>query len=161
EGMGRPGGTARPAQPPEPAHRVVEPLPDQPLQRLVPSRALPAVLVELRVPPDDPAREQHRPARPVALLQQAHLSTQLARTGGGDEPGHARPEDGDQRSAKPALGSTYSSFTRSGPQTNTARVFGASPTSATSTPSSLAGAASSTSTPRWLRIGRSDSPGSP
>src|SRR4029453_9414847 len=103
---------------------------------------------EVGVAPDDAAGAQHRPTWAVALLQHPNLGTQLAPAGGGDEPGHARSENGDQRSEKLALCSTYSSLTRSGPQTKTAKVFGASTTSATSTPISCAGAASSTRTPR-------------
>ena len=65
-----------------------------------------------------------------------------------------------QLSENDGLCSMYSSFTRSGPQTKSASVFGASTTSSISTPSSSASAwcssTESTRTPRWLSSGRSE-----
>ena len=70
-----------------------------------------------------------------------------------------------QVSENVGLCSTYSTLTRSGPQTKTAYVFAASTTLSISIPSSRASAmcssADSTSTARWLSSGRSGSPGSP
>ena len=89
---------------------------------------------------------------------------ELARAGRGHEAGHAGAGDG-QVNENEGLCSMYSSFTRSGPQTKSASVFGASTKSAISTPSSSASACcsstESTRTPRWLSSGRSGEPGSP
>ena len=93
---------------------------------------------------------------------------ELAQARGGDEARHPRARDRDaptQVSENVGLCSTYSIRTRSGPQTKTASVFGASTTLSISTPRSRAAAtcssAESTRTARWLRSGRSGAPGSP
>src|SRR5581483_4651985 len=154
---GRVARDHRRAEPLEPVDRLVEAFPDQPLELGIAAGALAAEFDELAIAPDHAAGEPHRPAGPVAFLEHAHAS-------GGDEAGHPRSENRDrQRNEKLGLCSTYSSFTRSGPQTKTANVFAASTTSATSNSPSRAGAASSTSTARWLSSGRSvsfTSPGS-
>ena len=149
-------GLARCAEPLEPVERLVEPLPDEPLERLVAAGTLAPELLEVAVAPDR-RRSRAASSRPArSPFSSTRTSTPSSRSAGrGDEPRHPRSENGDQRSEKLALCSTYSSLTRSGPQTNTAKVFAASTTSATSTPSSCAGAASSTRTPRWLSSGRS------
>src|SRR4051812_586346 len=148
----------------EPRERVVEPLPDQPLQRLVAAGALGAKCLEVDVPPDDAAREEHRAARPRSLLQHARAEAELAGARGAHEPGHAGACD-DYVSENVGLCSTYSTRTRSGPQRNTAYVFGASTTSSISTPRSFAASmcssAESTRTARWFSSGLSGEPGFP
>src|SRR5205814_10348429 len=79
----------------EPAERVVEPLPDQPLQPLVAALALGAEALPLQVPPDDAGREEHRAADPGSLLQHPGLVPELAEPHGGDEPRHPGASDGD------------------------------------------------------------------
>ena len=81
----------------EPLERVVEPLPDEPLQRLVAAWALRAEVVPLDVAPDDAARKQHRPARTRALLDHAGPEAELPRPCGADEPGHPGACDQHQR----------------------------------------------------------------
>ncbi len=83
-------------EPAKPLERVVEPLPHEPLQRLVPARALTPVVVEVAVAPDDAAGEQHRAARPIALLQHGHVGAELPQARGCDKPRHAGSDDGDQ-----------------------------------------------------------------
>ena len=144
----------------EPVERVVQPLPDEPLQRRVAAGALGAEVVPLEVPPDDAAREQHRAAGARSLLDQPRREPELARARGAHEPGHASACD---RAIRKARTSACARRTRSGrcsgPQRNTAYVFGASTTSSISTPRSFAAAmcssADSTSTARWLSSGRS------
>jgi hypothetical protein len=72
----------------EPLEPIVEPLEDQPLQRLVAASALRAELLEASVAPDHAAREQHRAARPRPLLQHDRLGAELARAGSRAEAGH-------------------------------------------------------------------------
>ena len=51
----------------EPAERLVEPLPDQPLEPLVAAGTFGAEALPLQMAPDDAGREEHRAARPVFL----------------------------------------------------------------------------------------------
>src|SRR5262249_32150301 len=135
----------------EPLERVVEPLPDETLQAFVAARALGAELLEPPVSPDDAAREQHRPADARPLFADDRAESELAGARCGDEPGHAGARDRDRQVREnEGLCSTYSRRTRSGPQTNTAKVFAASTTLSTSKSASSASAAESTSTARWL-----------
>src|SRR5439155_25257622 len=104
----------------EPVEVRVEPLEDESLKRGVAVGAVRAEGVELAVPPDDPAREQHRAAGAVALLEYAHVRPARACLRGRREPGHAGPGDDQvrppaQTSEKLGLCSTYSSLIRSGP----------------------------------------------
>src|SRR5581483_8956625 len=73
----------------EPPERIVEALVDQTLQVLVAVGTLPPEVVPLAMPPDHAAREQHRAAGTSPLLDEARAQTELARTRGTDEPGHA------------------------------------------------------------------------
>ena len=77
----------------EPADRVVEALPDEPLQALVAAGALAAELVPVAMPPDHAGRQQHRAADPRSLLADGDRAPELAQARGGDEPGHARARD--------------------------------------------------------------------
>src|SRR5918996_3516925 len=135
-GLARDDGRAQPLEPPQ---RLVQSLPDDPLELRVAPRAFRAKPLPLPVPPDDAAREEHRPARSVALLVHDDVRSQLARPRRRHEPGHARPGDDElrprqdclhprgqvlqsrrrsaQASEKLALCSTYSSLMPSGPQT--------------------------------------------
>ena len=94
------------------------------LEQLVAARALRAKALELAIPPDHAAREQHRAARTIAFLEHHHRRALLGRVRGGAKAGHAGPGDDQVRGAqtreKLSLCSTYSSFRRSGPQTKTA-----------------------------------------
>src|SRR6185437_10232272 len=161
-GLGR---HERGAQRLEPVECVIEPLDDQPLEPRVAVRALAAEFVERAVAPDDPARKQHRAARPIAFLEHHRREAELSGPRRGAEPGHARAGDKQLGEREASLCSTYSIRTRSGPQTKTAYVFGASTTSSISTPSSSASemcsSADSTSTARWFSSGRAGWPGSP
>src|SRR6188472_2815870 len=151
----------------EPVEPFVQALEDQALQGGVAAGTLRAEVLELAVAPDDAAREEHRSAGTVALLEHDRLGAELTRTRGRGQSGHARTgnEQLGYLSANVGFCSTYSIFTRSGPQTKIASVFGASTTSATSIPacfaSSSVSSAESTSTARWFRSGFSGSPGSP
>src|SRR5439155_24591679 len=62
----------------EPAQRLVEAVVDEPLQLRIALRALLAEELEAPVAPDEAGREEHRPAWPVALLEQAHRLSELA-----------------------------------------------------------------------------------
>src|SRR6185295_10440028 len=66
----------RPLEPPE---RVVEPLPDDALQSLVPRGALRTERVPLPMPPRHAAREQHRGARPGPLFNHRDVDAELAK----------------------------------------------------------------------------------
>src|SRR5439155_21483820 len=105
------------------------------LQHRVAVRALRAEPVPLEMPPHHARREQHRAAGARPLLDQAHGTAELAQARRAHEPGHAGARD-DQASENVGLCSTYSTRTRSGPQTNTAYVFGASTTLSISIPRS-------------------------
>src|SRR5207248_2733296 len=135
----------------QPVERLVEPLPDEPLQAYVPARALVAELLPLAMAPDDARAQQHRTARPRALLVDDRVEAEFARADGGDETRHPRSCD-DHLSEKLGLCSTYSMRMPSGPVRKAAYVFGASTVDSTSTPSSSASAttssAESTSTAR-------------
>src|SRR5438067_13811787 len=61
------GADERSAERLQPLECAVEPLDDQALQARVAVRALAPKLLQGAIPPDDAAREQHRPAGPVAL----------------------------------------------------------------------------------------------
>src|SRR4051794_4234021 len=119
------------------------------------------------MPPEDAGREQHRTAGARALLDDADAAAELAQACCADEPGQAGAGDEDvaQVSENVGLCSTYSTRTRSGPQTKTAYVFAASTTLSISMPLSFADAmlssVESTRTARWLRSGFSGAPGSP
>src|SRR5205085_3396171 len=52
----------------EPVERVVEALVDDPLELRIAARALRAEALEVTVAPDEATRQEHRAARPVALL---------------------------------------------------------------------------------------------
>ena len=121
-------------RPLEPLERLVEPLPDQALQALVAVRALARGSRRAR----GAARRRssraasNRPAR-LPFSWTTTLVPELAGARGRDEPRHPRAGDGQRQfSANVGLCSTYSILTRSGPQRNTAYVFGPSTTSATS-----------------------------
>ena len=125
------------------ARRVVEPLPDEPLERGVAARALAPELVEVA----GSARRRRSRGASTRPGRSPFSSTTVSAPSSRARPprrGRAMPApatvSGAQRRENEALCSTYSSLTRSGPQTKTANVFGASTTSATSTPSSCAGA---------------------
>ena len=79
----------------EPAERVVEPLPDQPLQQLVAAGALGAKALPLQMPPDDTGGEEHRAAGPRPFLEHARLVPELAEARCGDEARHPRAGDRD------------------------------------------------------------------
>ena len=138
----------------EPVEGVVEPLDHERLKNRVAAGAVLPEVVERAVAPDDAAREQHRAADPRTLLHHDRLAPELAQPRSRHEAGHAGSRDEHARQWRENVGlcSTYSSFTRSGPHTNSASVFGASTTSSTSMPSSSASATwsstESTSTPR-------------
>ena len=149
----------------EPLDRLVEALPDSPLNTLVTGRAFAPKLLPFAMPPDHAGRQEHRAADPRSLLTDGDGAAELTEPGGSDEAGHARTGDAHYVSENVGLCSTYSMRTRSGPQRNAAYVFAASTTDSTSIPRSEASAitpsAESTSTARWFRSGRSGSPGSP
>jgi hypothetical protein len=63
---------------------------DHALQLLVAAGALGAKVREVSVPPDDAARQEHRPAGPVAFLEDERLGTQLASARGRAKAGHPR-----------------------------------------------------------------------
>src|SRR5207244_11686532 len=86
----------RRAEPLEPVETVVEAIDDLPLERRVAARALVPEGRERSVAPDDPAREQHRAARPLALLEDDRLGAELAQPGGRAETGHTGAGDCDQ-----------------------------------------------------------------
>ncbi len=75
----------------EPRERVVEPLPHEPLERLVAAGTVGAEVVPLVVAPDDAAREEHRAAGAHALLDDDRVEAELARADGGDEARHPAP----------------------------------------------------------------------
>ena len=106
----------------EPVQGSVELFDDSPLQDGIAAGALGPEILERAVAPDDPAREQHRAARTVALLEHDRFGAELARPRGRDEAGH--PRSGDRQvgylSANVGFCSTYSIFTPSGPQTKIA-----------------------------------------
>ena len=106
----------------QPLEGLVQALDDHPLQGRVAAGALGLEVLERSVAPDDAAREEHRAAGAVALLQHDRLGPELARSRGGDQAGHARSVDRQvgYLSANVGFCSTYSIFTRSGPQTKTA-----------------------------------------
>src|SRR5919201_4932917 len=72
----------------EPGDRIVQPPPDEPLKRLVAARALVAEVFPLAVAPDDTARQEHRPARTIALLVDDRRRAELARPGRRGQSGH-------------------------------------------------------------------------
>src|SRR5204863_3933116 len=69
----------------EPAKRLVEALPDQPLEPLVASRALRSEALPLEVAPHDARGEEHRAAGARSLLEHARLVPELPKPRGGDE----------------------------------------------------------------------------
>ena len=77
----------------EPGERVVEALPDQPLQRLVAAGTLGAKVGPFPMAPDDAAREQHRAAGARPLVDETRPQAELARPRGAHEPGHAGARD--------------------------------------------------------------------
>src|SRR5204862_3339759 len=112
------------------------------------------------------ARQAHRPADVVPLLEDLDIGSELPRPCCRREAGHPGPRD-DQLGhfrAKPGLCSTYSIRIPYGPVTNTAQVFAAS-TSSYSSPRSRALSTcslyESTSSARWFSSGRSPAPFSP
>ncbi len=74
----------------EPGKPLVQPLEYDPLERRVSAGALGAKLLERAVAPDHAAREQHRAAGPVALLEHERLRPELARPRGRAQAGHSR-----------------------------------------------------------------------
>src|SRR5215208_6486248 len=105
----------------EPLERVVEAVPDQPLQRGVAAGALATEVVPLAVAPDHARRQQHRAARPRPLLPHGHGDAELTEARGGHEAGHPGPRHDDGHvNENVGLCSTYSMRTRSGPHRNTA-----------------------------------------
>src|SRR5207249_3669918 len=104
----------------EPLERVVEPLPDEPLQPGVAAGALLAKRREVAVPPHNARREEHRPADPCSLFADDDLPPELTQPGGGDEAGHAGARDGNHVKLNVGLCSTYSMRTPSGPHRNAA-----------------------------------------
>ena len=116
--------------------------------------------------PDHAAREQHRAAGTVPLLEDDAARAELARAGGRDEAGHAGAGDEvAQVSENDGLCSTYSSLTRSGPpdeeRERVRRVDEVVDLDAEVLASAWCSSTESTRTPRWLSSGRSGSPGSP
>jgi len=77
----------------EPIETVVQAIDHERLQPGVSVRALGAKLLERVKTPDEPAREQHRPAWTVALFEHHRRISQFARTGSSAEPGHTRTGD--------------------------------------------------------------------
>src|SRR6187551_1314107 len=73
----------------QPLDRLVQPLDDQALQGRIPARAFLLERIERSVAPDDAAREEHRAARSIALLQHDRFGSELARPRGGGQAGHA------------------------------------------------------------------------
>jgi hypothetical protein len=73
----------------EPPEVAVEAVEHEPLELGVAVGRFGAEELEVAVAPDDAAREQHRAAGPVALLEHRHVRPELARVGGGAQPGHA------------------------------------------------------------------------
>src|SRR5439155_435568 len=144
----------------EPLEAFVEPLDDLTLESRVTPRALGAEVFQRPKPPDNPAREEHRAARTVTLLEDDGLGAELTGASRRDQAGHARAdyEQVAYFSANVGFCSTYSIFTRSGPQTKTAYVFGASTTSATSMPFLFASSRSLTRRPTCFSAPRSLGP---
>ena len=133
----------------EPVESLVQLVDQASLQHGIAAGTLFPELGQRPMSPDHPARQQHRPAVAIALLEDDDLRAELPSSSRRDETGHARagdPEDGRaqsrrvQRSENDALCSTYSSLTRSGPQTKSASVFSASTTLSISIPRSSASA---------------------
>ena len=77
----------------EPVEPFVEPVEHEPLEPLVAVRTLAAKVLERQVTPDDAAREEHRPARAVALLEHDRLGPELAGARSSAQAGH--PSSGD------------------------------------------------------------------
>ena len=104
----------------QPVERLVERVEEHPLEPFVTAGALAPEVLEGSVAPDDTAREEHRAARPVALLQHDWVGAELAGARGCAEAGH--PGAGYEHYVREKLGlcSTYSILTRSGPQTKSA-----------------------------------------
>src|SRR5918992_3425010 len=78
----------------EPSEIVVQPLVDQPLEVLIPPRALLPESRPVPVPPDEAPREEEGASGPVALLEDYDRGAELARASRGDEPSHACAGDG-------------------------------------------------------------------
>ncbi len=89
-GLPRDNGSAEPF---EPGERVVEALPDHPLQLGVTAGALLPEALEVSVAPDDAAREVHRPSEPRPLLVDDDVGAQLPRTRRRGQAGHPSPRD--------------------------------------------------------------------
>src|SRR5215203_3426053 len=105
----------------EPLERVVEAVPDQPLQPGVAAGALATEVVPLAVAPYHARQQQHRPARSLPLLPHGRRDAELTEARGGDEAGHPGPRHDDRHvNENVGLCSTYSMRTRSGPHRNTA-----------------------------------------
>src|SRR5215217_4671582 len=137
----------------QPVERVVEAVPDQPLEPRVAAGTFATEFVPRAVAPDHAGREQHRTAGPRPLFAYDRDDAELTEARRGHEAGHAGPRDDDGHvKENVGLCSTYSMRTRSGPHRNTAYVFAASTTDSTSIPRSSASAmcasAESTSTAR-------------
>src|SRR5205085_416911 len=139
----------------EPDNPFVEPLEDELLEQRIPAGALRAELLERPVAPDHAAREEHRAAGAVALLEDDGSRPELARPRGRRQAGHAGAGDA-QVNENVGLCSTYSTRTRSGPQRKTAYVFAASTTLSISMPASRA---STRPTRRPSRVSKYASPG--
>jgi len=79
------------AEPLEPADVVVEPVVDEPLELGASARALLAEPLEVAIAPDDAAREPHRSAGDVALLEQQDVRAALGRLDRSRETCHPGP----------------------------------------------------------------------
>ena len=77
----------------DPLEAGVEPLEHRALERLVAAGALLPEARELTMAPDHAARQQHRAAGAVALLQHEHARAALRGLDGRAQPGHARARD--------------------------------------------------------------------
>ena len=87
------GADERGAQRLQPVECVVELFDDQPLKPGIGGRALAPEVVKRAVSPDDAARQQHRAARPVALLEHGGRDAELPGARGRAQPGHAGAGD--------------------------------------------------------------------
>src|SRR5215204_2769038 len=79
----------------QPLERVVEVLPDQPLQPGVAAGALATEVVPLAVAPDHARRQQHRTARSRPLLPHGRRDAELAGARAANEAAHPGPPPDD------------------------------------------------------------------
>src|SRR5207237_5808416 len=84
----------------EPVQPVIELLDDQLLEARIAGRAFTPESLEAAVAPDDPARQHHRAARPVAFLEHDGRNAELASARCSAQPGHAGAGDDQLRKGK-------------------------------------------------------------